>query len=80
MVFPKMGEGATHRKFDIFRFKMSISPPLGPCYESNSHPWGELIGTHNNQHSASPWGNNLVTNDTHKLCALLARYLTWLAI
>ena len=48
MVCPRMGRGrATHGKFDIFSFQLSISPPLGLHFESNSHPWCELIGTHN---------------------------------
>ena len=33
--------------FDIFNYQMLISPPLGLHFESNSHPWGKLIGTHN---------------------------------
>ena len=41
------GAGATHGIFDIFRFQMSISLPFGLHFESNSHPWDELIGTHN---------------------------------
>ena len=37
---PGWGGRATHGKFDISGFQMSISPPLGlPC-KSNSHPWG----------------------------------------
>ena len=50
MVCPRIGEGGglgTHGKFDIFSFQMSISPPLGLHFESNSHPWGKVIGTHN---------------------------------
>ena len=47
MVCPRMGMGegggATHGKFDIFSFQMSISPPLGLHFGSNSHPWGKLI-------------------------------------
>ena len=39
------GRRATNEKFDIFSFQMSISPPLGLHFESNSHPWGKLIGT-----------------------------------
>ena len=34
------GGGATHGKFDIFTFSMSIFPPLGLHFMSNSHPWG----------------------------------------
>ena len=41
------GQQATHGKFDIFSFQMSISPSLGPYFESNCHFWGKLIGTHN---------------------------------
>ena len=48
MVCPRMGKGegmgwwATHGKFDIFRFQMSISPPLSFHYESNLCPFCEL--------------------------------------
>ena len=38
--------GSTHGKFAISGFQMSISPPLGLHFESNSHPWGELVVTH----------------------------------
>ena len=37
-----MGWWATHGKFDIFRFQMSISPPLSFHYESNLCPFCEL--------------------------------------
>ena len=37
-----MGWWATHGKFDIFRFQMSISPPLIFHYESNLCPFCEL--------------------------------------
>ena len=51
VVCPRMGAGAggggsTHGKFAISGFQMSISPPLGLHFESNSHPWGELVVTH----------------------------------
>ena len=48
MVCPRgeEGGGASHGKFDIFSFQMSICPPLGLHFESNSHPWGELTGSH----------------------------------
>ena len=70
MVCPRMGVGggggkrATHGKFDMFSFQMSISPPLGLHFETNSHPWGELIGTHNSRYCSTerPESNNyLVT-------------------
>ena len=41
------GQRATHGKFDISSFQISISPSLGLHFESNSHPWGKLVGTHN---------------------------------
>ena len=41
------GQRATHGKFDISSFQMSISPSLGLHFESNSHPWGKLVDTHN---------------------------------
>ena len=49
MACPRMGGagGGKYGKFGIFRFQMSISLPLGLHFESNSHPWDELIGTHN---------------------------------
>ena len=63
-------------------FQMSISPPLGLHYKSDSHPWGpqtlhtcsnfkKLIGTHSTlfQHSASPQSNCLETSGPHQLCA-----------
>ena len=73
MVCPRMGGRATHGKFYIFSFQMSISPPLGLHFESNSHLWGELKGTHNSlycsterlQRKIITWGQN---NGTHKLC------------
>ena len=49
MVCPRMGGGRGQPKGNLTfsGFQMSISPPLGLHFESNSHPWGELIGTHN---------------------------------
>ena len=63
------------REIDIFSFQMSISPPLGLHFESNSHLWGELKGTHNSlycsterlQREIITWWQN---NGTHKLCVL----------
>ena len=78
MVCPRMtwrwgGGGGDHGKFDIFSFQMSISPPLGLHFESNSHPWSKLIGTHNNLYCSTKrlqteivtWWQN---NGIHKLC------------
>ena len=49
MVCPRMGEWGmgTHAKFDIFSFQLSVSPSLDLHFESNSHPQGKPIGTHN---------------------------------
>ena len=69
VVCPRMGVvggggGATHGKFDIFSFEIS-----------NSHDWGELIGTHNSLYCSTEllqrviitwWQKN---NGTHKRCA-----------
>ena len=78
IVCPRMGRGggrlrATHEKFDIFSFQMSIFPPLGLHFESNSHLWGKLIGTHNSLYCSTErlqkeivtWWQN---NGTHELC------------
>ena len=70
---PQEGGGATHGKFDIFSFQMSISPPLGLHFESNSHLWGELIAIHNSLYCSTErlqkeiitWWQN---NGTNKLC------------
>ena len=75
------GGGATHRK-------MSFSPPLGLHFESNSHPWGELIGTHNSlycstEHLQRVFKIMVPTNFVHFLkCRghILTGYLVWLAI
>ena len=64
MVCPRMGGGvgATLGKFDIFSLQKSISPPLGLHFESTSHSWGKLIGTHNSLYCSTPERNNyLVT-------------------
>ena len=45
MVF--LDNGQPTGKFNISSFQMSISPSLGLRFESNSHPWGKLVGTHN---------------------------------
>ena len=58
------GEGRgclTHEKFDIFSFQLSISPPLGLHFESNSHPWGELIGTHNSLYCSAECPQRVIT-------------------
>ena len=73
MVCPWMvGQGSTLGKFDIFSFQMSISPPLGLHFESNSHSWGKLIGTHNSLYcSTECLQREIITwcqdNGAHKL-------------
>ena len=59
MVFPRMGGGEGGQPTGNLTFsgvQMSISPPLGLHFESNSHPWGDLIDTHNSLYcsTASP--------------------------
>ena len=66
------GGGGANGKFDIFSFQMSVSPPLGLHFESNSHPCSKLIGTHNNLYCSTErlqteiitWWQN---NGIHKL-------------
>ena len=66
------GGGGAKGKFDFFIFKMSVSPPLGLHFESNSHPCSKLIGTHNNLYCSTErlqteiitWWQN---NGIHKL-------------
>ena len=71
---PRLGGGGglqPRGNWTFLGFQMPIFPPLDLHYESNSRPWGELIGIHNTllHHSASSESNFLVTNGTHKLCA-----------
>ena len=73
---PEDGVGeATHGKFGIASFQMSISPPFGLHFGSNSHPWGGTNGhsqhrlycsTELLQRVIITWRQN---NGTHKLCA-----------
>ena len=57
--------------------------PLGLHFESTSHPWGELIGTHNSLYCSTE--REIITwwqiNGTHKLCAFpqgLKTYSSWI--
>ena len=55
------GGGVNHEKFDIFSFQLSISSLLGLNFESNSHPWGELISTHNSLYCSNECPQRVIT-------------------